>query len=467
MAKTVNAIQKQRTNTAANWAATNPVLLSGQLGIISDTSPRRVKVGDGVTAWNSLPFVAEIPGIVSIEANKILGSNAAGNGYEFKESAAVAQIISLLYNDETDSSEVVSTTAESAALKTFSLVSNPFSKVIVEIIVQSRVEQSANTKCDFTYRIKYGGVTQQTFVDRIIALSTTGVVSGGRNTATFSCVINGEFPSTQDITVTSQNSLSNASTGSNIRAFRVYAVTNASLMRGASGYTPYIQNNYWYINGENTGILALGGINAGSTVTFTEAAVKDTLISGETIGVLLGKIKKWFSSFGSLAWKSNVDYNSTDIINKPNLEEDIATIILTSKSTDIIASSINLISSNIYRLRAKLKWSHAGSGAAPQFSINGSTLGKYSYMQNGVKTSDYTYFASFNGCYLYTTFIDAYIQYDFSGKLCIYGRVDNVGDSGSSDLFQVWSNVTVPVTSLGIHNWAEMSSDSWIKITKL
>lgn len=316
MAKTVNAIHKQRINTAAAWAAGNPVLLAGQIGIVSDSSPKRIKVGDGVTVWNSLPYAAEIPGIVHIEANKILGANSTGTGYEFKESAAVAQIISLLYNDETDSSEVVSTTAESAALKTFSLVSNPFSKVIVEIIVQSRVEQSANTKCNFTFRIKFGGVTQQTFVDRIIALSTTGVVSGGRNTATFSCVINGEFPSTQDITVTSQNSLSHASTGSKIRAFRVYAVTDASLMRGASGYTPYIQNNYWYINGENTGILALGSINAGNSVSFNEASIKDTLVSGETIGVLFGKLKKWFSSFGALAWKSSVDF-STEISNKP------------------------------------------------------------------------------------------------------------------------------------------------------
>ncbi len=317
MAKTVNAIHKQRINTAANWAAANPVLLSGQLGIISDTSPRRVKVGDGVTAWNSLPFVAEIPGIVSIEANKILGSNAAGNGYEFKDSASVLQVISLLYNDETDSSEVVSSTAESTALKTFeTLTASAYSKLILEIVVQSRVEQSANTKCDFTYRLKKDGTTLQSWVDRIIASSTTGIVSGGRNTATFSLVIDGPFPTGNVYTITSQNSLSNANTGSKVRAIRVYAVTDASLMRGASGYTPYIQNNYWYINGENTGILALGGINAGSTITFAEAAAKDTLISGETIGVILGKIKKWFSSFGALAWKTKASF-ADDIDNKP------------------------------------------------------------------------------------------------------------------------------------------------------
>lgn len=316
MAKTVNAIQKQRTNTAANWAAGNPVLLAGQLGIVSDTTPKRMKVGDGITAWNSLPYAAEIPGIVSIEANKILGSNAAGTGFEFKESAALAQLIMLIYNDETDSSEVVSSTAESAALKSFdTLTASTYSKLIIEVIVQSRVEQSANTKCDFTYRLKKDGTTVQTWVDRIIASSTTGIVSGGRNTATFSFVIDGPFPSGDVYTVTSQNSLSNANTGSKIRAFRVYAVTEASLMRGADGNTPYIYNNYWYINGVNSGVLALGGINAGNTIAFTEAIAKDTLISGETIGVLIGKIKKWFSSFGSLAWKSSVDF-AKEVTNK-------------------------------------------------------------------------------------------------------------------------------------------------------
>lgn len=317
MSKTVNAIQKQRINTAANWAAGNPVLHAGQLGIVSDATPKRIKVGDGVTTWNALPYSAEIPGIVSIEANKILGSNAAGDGYEFKESIALAQVIMLLYNEETDSNEVISSTNESAALKSFETnTALTYSKLIFEIIVQSRVEQSANTKCDFTYRLKKDGATLQTWVNRIIASSTSGIVSGGRNTTSFSYILDGPFPSGNLFTVTAQNSLSNANTGSKIRAFRVYAVTNASLMRGASGYTPYIQNNYWYINGENTGILALGGINAGSTITFAEAAAKDTLISGETIGVILGKIKKWFSSFGALAWKTKASF-ADDIDNKP------------------------------------------------------------------------------------------------------------------------------------------------------
>ena len=53
--KTIKAQMKQRRDTKANWAATNPVLLDGELGIVSD-DPNLYKVGDGATAWNSLPF---------------------------------------------------------------------------------------------------------------------------------------------------------------------------------------------------------------------------------------------------------------------------------------------------------------------------------------------------------------------------------------------------------------------------
>lgn len=46
---------KQRQDTKANWAAANPVLLDGELGMVSDDR-NLYKVGDGRTAWNDLPF---------------------------------------------------------------------------------------------------------------------------------------------------------------------------------------------------------------------------------------------------------------------------------------------------------------------------------------------------------------------------------------------------------------------------
>ena len=53
--KTIMAHMKQRRDTLANWASTNPVLLDGELGIVTD-DPNLYKVGNGSTAWNDLPF---------------------------------------------------------------------------------------------------------------------------------------------------------------------------------------------------------------------------------------------------------------------------------------------------------------------------------------------------------------------------------------------------------------------------
>lgn len=53
--KIIQAQMQQRRDTAAQWAAKNPVLLDGELGVVTD-NPNSYKIGDGVTAWNDLPL---------------------------------------------------------------------------------------------------------------------------------------------------------------------------------------------------------------------------------------------------------------------------------------------------------------------------------------------------------------------------------------------------------------------------
>lgn len=48
-------IQLRRT-TAAGWASTNPTLATGEPGVETDTN--RLKIGDGTTVWNALPYAA-------------------------------------------------------------------------------------------------------------------------------------------------------------------------------------------------------------------------------------------------------------------------------------------------------------------------------------------------------------------------------------------------------------------------
>lgn len=44
-----------RRDTGSSWTATNPVLAAGELGIETDT--RKIKIGDGTTAWNDLQYL--------------------------------------------------------------------------------------------------------------------------------------------------------------------------------------------------------------------------------------------------------------------------------------------------------------------------------------------------------------------------------------------------------------------------
>jgi hypothetical protein len=61
------AVQIQlRNDTTTNWATINPILASGELGY--DTLLHQIKMGDGTTAWNSLPYF-----MVQISCNTTTG----------------------------------------------------------------------------------------------------------------------------------------------------------------------------------------------------------------------------------------------------------------------------------------------------------------------------------------------------------------------------------------------------------
>jgi hypothetical protein len=49
-------------DTRANWSKANPILLYGEIGLEklppSNKSNYAIKIGDGITAWNNLPYIA-------------------------------------------------------------------------------------------------------------------------------------------------------------------------------------------------------------------------------------------------------------------------------------------------------------------------------------------------------------------------------------------------------------------------
>jgi len=81
-----NRIQLRRDG-AQQWANVNPILAQGELGIELDTS--RLKIGDGVTPWNSLKYERPLE-TESNTANTLVKRDADGN---FEAGAITASII--------------------------------------------------------------------------------------------------------------------------------------------------------------------------------------------------------------------------------------------------------------------------------------------------------------------------------------------------------------------------------------
>lgn len=54
MATTLKTKLIIRNDVAANWTTHNPKLSKGEVGLETDTL--KMKVGDGVTQWNALPY---------------------------------------------------------------------------------------------------------------------------------------------------------------------------------------------------------------------------------------------------------------------------------------------------------------------------------------------------------------------------------------------------------------------------
>lgn len=75
-----------RRATAAAWTAANPVLANGEFGL--DTTAKKVKIGDGATAWNTLEFLNNT---VYLEQLAVDGA-AEGSGIYVQDSEYVPGI---------------------------------------------------------------------------------------------------------------------------------------------------------------------------------------------------------------------------------------------------------------------------------------------------------------------------------------------------------------------------------------
>lgn len=102
-----------RRDTAANWTSVNPVLKLGEPGIETDT--RRIKYGDGSTAWTSLDY-ASVPMPAGGTTGQIL-QKFSNNDFEFTWSSLTAGIVSFTPTGTISATNVQAAIAELGAEK--------------------------------------------------------------------------------------------------------------------------------------------------------------------------------------------------------------------------------------------------------------------------------------------------------------------------------------------------------------
>lgn len=145
-----NTIYQVRRGTAAQWTSQNPVLLAGEWGLETDT--RRMKQGDGTTAWNSLTyafifptdFVAGSGVTLTFGANNstlTITSSGGGTGSSV-DAEYIQDIIGL--SGVTGVSGIQTTYNDSTGLTTISL-NNPSINVTGIVGLQEAVEDIVGT----------------------------------------------------------------------------------------------------------------------------------------------------------------------------------------------------------------------------------------------------------------------------------------------------------------------------------
>jgi hypothetical protein len=120
----------------------------------------------------------------------------------------------------------------------YTIPSNDYTYVKVEIIAQSRIDVDTNAKVSFAWTIT-AGADSKTFTPKIIASNAAGTDGGGTYVDNYSFIYKGGggggsiFP--VNISIQTQMSVANANIGAKILAFRVYGIDNYTFGAGPQG----------------------------------------------------------------------------------------------------------------------------------------------------------------------------------------------------------------------------------------
>ncbi|MEG1562279.1 MAG: hypothetical protein RR365_00880 [Bacteroides sp.] len=96
----------------------------------------------------------------------------------------------------------------------------------------------------------------------------------------------------------------NVNNSSHVGGFAAEAFIFSS---GPENITPLLPTNADTLGGVPADeYLKKTGDNSNTTSVFVQSSVRENIVTGEKVSVVLGKVKKWFTDLGALAFKSTV-----------------------------------------------------------------------------------------------------------------------------------------------------------------
>jgi hypothetical protein len=197
---------------------------------IGDNPNDALTVGRGGTGTTSLPLnnviLGNTTGAVKFVAYGTAGNVLTSNGTTWA-SSALTGAVTLLYDDETNSTEYSSTVTETP-LKSWVMNISPslYSSYIIEAEVRGNqgFNPSNGYNVGFNWNFYEDANLKDTVTMRTIGANATGIATGVSFTQTISAIINNSIPASANFILNGQMNNSNAGVTMMALSFRVYGV---------------------------------------------------------------------------------------------------------------------------------------------------------------------------------------------------------------------------------------------------